>query len=89
MKGGSRAVGHSGSVDAESLLLQFVHGFAHGGEVVEHILRPDADAHYGAGVSGTVVYGLRQEQQSGHQSFLVHAVARTYIIACGNDTAVL
>ena len=62
MKGGSRAVGHSGSVDAEGLLLQFVHGFAHGGEVVEYILRPDADAHYGAGVSGTVVYGLRQEQ---------------------------
>ena len=26
---------------------------------------------------------------SGHQSFLVHAIARTYIIARGNDAAVL
>ena len=88
MQGGSRTVWHLGSIDSECLFLQFVYGFAYGGEVIEYVLRPNADAHCRTGISGTIIYRLGQEQKAGYQPFFVHAVARTDVVACCNDTAV-
>ena len=82
------AVGQVGSVDAELLLRKFGHGLVHGGEIVEHILRPDAQPHDGARVAGTFVDRLGQEQQVGDQPGFVHAVGDADVVTCGRERPV-
>ena len=82
------AVRQVGGVEAELLLRKFGHGLVHGSEIVQHILRPDAQPHHGARVAGTLVDRLEQKQQAGDQPGLVHAVGDADVVAGGRERAV-
>ena len=88
MKCGFRSVWHVGSVDAEKLFPEFLNSLVDCGKIIQDVLGPDADTHYGAGVVGAVVRGFGEIEDIGHQSFFVHPVRGADIIAGGDDTPV-
>lgn len=77
-----------GRVDAELVPAQRGDGLVDRGEVVEHILGPDAQAHHRAVVVRPRVRRLGQKQQIGHESPLVHAVASADVVSGRDDAAV-
>ena len=77
-----------GGVDAELLLRKLRNGFVDRGEIIQHILRPDAQSHDRARIARAFVDGFGQEQQVGDQPGLVHAVGDADVVARGRKGAV-
>ena len=76
-------------VDAERLLPQFGDGLGDRGEIVQHVLRPDAQPHDGPGIAGPFIDRFGQEEQAGSQPRLVHAVGDADVVAGRGERAVL
>ena len=77
-----------GGVDAELLLRKLRNGFVDRGEIIQHILRPDAQPHDRARVARAFVDRFGQEQQVGDQPGLVHAVGDADVVAGSRQGAV-
>ena len=82
------AVRKVGRVDAEFLLREFGDRLVHRGEIVEYVLRPDAQPHDRARVARAFVDRFGQEQQVGDQPGLVHAVGDADVVAGSRQGAV-
>jgi len=82
------AVRKVGRVDAEFLLREFGDRLVHRGEIVEYVLRPDAQSHGGPRVARPLVNRFGQEEQVGDQPGLVHAVGDADVVARGRKGAV-
>ena len=73
-------IGEVGIIDAKGLLAQFGHCLVDGSEIVEYILRPDAQSHNRPRIAGTEIIRFSQKQQICHQAALINPVADAYII---------
>lgn len=85
---GLDAVGQVGRVDAERILRKGLHRFGHGGEIIQYILRPNAQPHHRPRIVRGFVDRFGQEEQVGDQPFFVHAVADADVVAGRRKRAV-
>ena len=74
--------------DDEAFLAQCVDRLLHRGEIVEHILGPDGDAHARLLAIEMRIFGFDQPQEIGGQPRLVHAVRGGNVVAGGDHAAI-
>lgn len=84
--GAGNKVGH----DHEFFFFQGIHGFAHSGEIVEHILGPGGNGHsfFRPVLFKFGVFGFHEPQQVSDQPFFVHAVGGGNVPGAGDHAAI-
>ena len=74
--------------DRVRLTLERRDRLVHGGEIVQHILRPQRDRQSRLVATLLRILRFHQPQQVGHQPLLVHAIGGRHVVAGGHHAAV-